>query len=230
MANTRSSSHLRSSPNPKFLPRKASPYTTSIYIIILFAISIFIFLFYSKDILEDEQKSVLSLEESQPQKLSDEKLWAVQNNNGLQPCVKPTAKYKATLGFDRYMTVKSNGGLNQMRTGISDMVAVAHIMNATLVIPQLDKRSFWQDSSIFSDVFDEQHFITSLEGDVRIAKELPKYLESVPRARKHFTSWSGLSYYEEMRNLWKDYQVCSLHYDPLFSPMKSMWDILPTPF
>ncbi|KAL1290878.1 hypothetical protein AAHE18_20G161000 [Arachis hypogaea] len=94
-----------------------------------------------------------------------------------------------------------------MRTGISDMVAVAHIMNATLVIPQLDKRSFWQDSSVFSDVFDEDHFIDSLKRDIRIVKELPKNLEAGPRARKHFTSWSGVGYYEEMKRLWNDYQV-----------------------
>lgn len=62
--------------------------------------------------------------------------------------------------------------------------------------------------STFSDMFDEVHFIKTLRGDLRIAKELPKELESVPRARKHFTSWSGVGYYEEMTQLFKEYQVC----------------------
>ncbi|XP_075474906.1 O-fucosyltransferase 38-like isoform X1 [Primulina tabacum] len=61
--------------------------------------------------------------------------------------------------------------------------------------------------STFSDVFDELHFINTLQQDVMIVKELPKELESVPRARKHFTSWSGVSYYEVMKQLWKDYQI-----------------------
>lgn len=119
------------------------------------------------------------------------------------------------------------------------MVAVARIMNATLVIPQLDKRSFWHDSrllqllslllnsffecfrvlvllnflsvnSTFSDIFDELHFIETLQEDVNIVKELPPELANVPRARKHFTSWSGTNYYEEMRQLWKEYRVTDI--------------------
>lgn len=120
------------------------------------------------------------------------------------------------------------------------MVAVAYMMNGTLVIPQLDTKSFWQDSryydllfsvlkifqyvlvfttlficchfiylfcSSFSDIFDELHFITSLRGDLRVVRELPKELRSVPRARKHFTSWSGMTYYQDMVESLKDYQV-----------------------
>ncbi|XP_028103045.1 O-fucosyltransferase 7-like isoform X1 [Camellia sinensis] len=75
---------------------------------------------------------------------------------------------------------------------ICDMVAVARIINATLVIPELDKRSFWQDTSNFSDVFDQDHFISSLANDVKVIRKLPKELANATRAVKHFRSWSGI--------------------------------------
>ncbi|TMX04753.1 hypothetical protein EJD97_004834 [Solanum chilense] len=190
--------------------RRRSNFSITLYIFLFFVLSMFVFFYYTKDIVEDEQKLVLASEKKEEPEFDeneDNSVWEASKSHGLHPCIKPTAKYKAALGWNRYLTVKSNGGLNQMRTGIADMVAVAHVMNATLVIPQLDKRSFWQDSSIFSDIFDENHFIKALRGDLMIIKELPKEIESLPRARKHFTSWSGVGYYEEMTQLWKEHQV-----------------------
>ncbi|XP_038707761.1 O-fucosyltransferase 38 isoform X2 [Tripterygium wilfordii] len=248
MVSKRGFSHTRNSSSiAKILSRKPSPCTNLVYISLLVALSVFIFvLYYSDVILESDQKHFSSQEslsdslsqyqyqvpdsqsqyqyqvpdsqsqyqyqvpDSQSQfqyQVPDEQLWDVSKIYGLHPCVKPTSKYKAAQGSDHYITVRCNGGLNQMRTGISDMVAVAYIMNATLVIPQLDKRSFWQDSSTFSDIFDDRHFIETLQGDVRIVKQLPKELDSAPRARKHFTSWSGLGYYKDMMQLWDNYQV-----------------------
>lgn len=202
-----SSNHLAA----RIRARKLPIVIFTIYTVFFIVISLSVFLFYLRNVGEDGPQPLLSVESRSEQvptlQVHGDQLWDPPFSHGLHPCVKPTAKYKGAQGFDRYLTVKSNGGLNQMRTGISDMVAVAHMMNATLVIPRLDKRSFWQDSSVFSDIFDELHFIESLKGDVRIVKELPKNLETVPRARKHFTLWSGVAYYEEMKRLWDDYQV-----------------------
>ncbi|KAA8538120.1 hypothetical protein F0562_027728 [Nyssa sinensis] len=140
--------------------------------------------------------------------LDTDKLWKPPSNRDYEHCVEPSLSYTYPGESQRYLLVHTNGGLNQMRAGICDMVAVARIINATLVIPELDKRSFWQDTSNFSDVFDEDRFINSLVNDVKVIKKLPKELATATRAVKHFRSWSGIDYYqEEIVSMWADYQV-----------------------
>lgn len=141
-------------------------------------------------------------------RLDSEKLWKPPPNRDYVPCIKPSSSYTTPPESNGYLLVHANGGLNQMRAGICDMVAIARLINATLVIPELDKHSFWQDSSNFSDVFDEYHFINSLADDVKITKKLPKELATATRAVKHFRSWSGIEYYEqEIASMWKEYKV-----------------------
>ncbi|XP_038699002.1 rhamnogalacturonan I rhamnosyltransferase 1-like [Tripterygium wilfordii] len=98
-----------------------------------------------------------------------------------------------------YLMVSCNGGLNQMRAAICDMVAIARYLNVTLIVPELDKTSFWNDPSEFQDIFDVDHFITSLRDEVRILKELPPRLKRrVELGMFHSLppiSWSNLSYY-----------------------------------
>ncbi|KAG8660365.1 O-fucosyltransferase 7 isoform X2 [Manihot esculenta] len=138
----------------------------------------------------------------------DSKLWKPPPSRDYWPCIERSSNYTFSGESKGYLLVHTNGGLNQMRAGICDMVAVARIINATLVIPELDKRSFWQDTSIFSDVFNEDHFINALANDVKVIKKLPKEMASAPKIVKHFRSWSGMGYYQgEIASLWDEYQV-----------------------
>ncbi|KAI0499767.1 hypothetical protein KFK09_017975 [Dendrobium nobile] len=72
-----------------------------------------------------------------------------------------------------YLLIAASGGLNQQRTGITDAVVVARILNATLVVPELDHHSFWKDESDFANIFDVNWFISSLEKDVIVVKRVP---------------------------------------------------------
>ncbi|KAE8688920.1 transcription factor BIM1-like [Hibiscus syriacus] len=98
-----------------------------------------------------------------------------------------------------YLIVSCNGGLNQMRAAICDMVTIARYLNVTLIVPELDKTSFWADLSEFQDIFDVRHFITLLRDEVRILKELPPRLKRRVQMAMVYSmppiSWSDISYY-----------------------------------
>ncbi|XP_030455316.1 O-fucosyltransferase 31-like isoform X1 [Syzygium oleosum] len=112
-------------------------------------------------------------------------LWSPLPDQGWKPCIgSPTDDPPLSGKSLGYIQVFLDGGLNQQRMGICDAVAVAKILNSTLVIPHLEVNPVWQDTSSFSDIFDVDHFISVLEGDISIVKELPgKY------------SWSTREYY-----------------------------------
>ncbi|KAL2528656.1 O-fucosyltransferase family protein [Forsythia ovata] len=115
-----------------------------------------------------------------------------------------------------YLVVSCNGGLNQMRAAICDMVAIARFLNITLIVPELDKTSFWADPSEFEDIFDINHFITSLRDEVRILKELPPRLKRRVEQGMFYElppiSWSNILYYHrQILPLLKKHKVVHLN-------------------
>ncbi|KAL1820612.1 hypothetical protein DCAR_0416937 [Daucus carota subsp. sativus] len=115
-----------------------------------------------------------------------------------------------------YLMVSCNGGLNQMRAAICDMVAIARYLNVTLIVPELDKTSFWADPSEFQDIFDVDHFISSLRDEVRILKQLPPRVKRRVELGLFYTmppvSWSDISYYHnQILPLIQKYKIVHLN-------------------
>ncbi|KAK2983457.1 hypothetical protein RJ640_024453, partial [Escallonia rubra] len=86
-----------------------------------------------------------------------------------------------------FILISANGGLNQQRVAASNLlclqvcnaVAVASLLNATLVIPKFLYSNVWKDPSQFGDIYQEEYFTNTLKNDVDIVKELPPHLRSL---------------------------------------------------
>ncbi|KAH0451312.1 hypothetical protein IEQ34_018611 [Dendrobium chrysotoxum] len=111
-------------------------------------------------------------------------LWAPLAPQGWKPCVPSSSITGNPVKSTGYIQVFLDGGLNQQRMGICDAVAVAKILNATLVIPHLEVNPVWQDSSSFEEIYDVDHFINVLKDEISVVRELPSEY-----------SWSTRDYY-----------------------------------
>ncbi|KAF7803297.1 O-fucosyltransferase 8 isoform X1 [Senna tora] len=78
-----------------------------------------------------------------------------------------------------YILVSANGGLNQQRVAICNAVAVASLLNATLVIPKFLYSNVWNDPSQFGDIYQEDYFMNIMKDEVNIVKELPPHFKSL---------------------------------------------------
>ncbi|KAI3774240.1 hypothetical protein L1987_48787 [Smallanthus sonchifolius] len=106
----------------------------------------------------------------------EEGIWTSSESNIYYGCSQKSKNFQDAdkkTNPNRFLMITTSGGLNQQRTGITDAVVAAYILNSTLVVPKLDNRSYWKDQSNFSDIFDVDWFISSLSKDVSIVKELP---------------------------------------------------------
>ncbi|XP_021281598.1 uncharacterized protein At1g04910 isoform X1 [Herrania umbratica] len=103
-------------------------------------------------------------------------IWKSQYAKYFYGCSKKSRNFPHAVrgrSSNGYLLIAASGGLNQQRTGISDAVVVARILNATLVVPELDHNSYWKDDSDFINIFDVNWFISYLAKDVTIVKRVP---------------------------------------------------------
>ncbi|KAM0842710.1 hypothetical protein ACQ4PT_058193 [Festuca glaucescens] len=85
---------------------------------------------------------------------------------------------------------------------ICNAVAIAKIMNATLILPVLKQDQIWKDQTKFEDIFDVDHFINYLKYDVCIVRDIPDWFTekdelftSIKRTVKNIPKYASAQFY-----------------------------------
>ncbi|CAH8252001.1 unnamed protein product [Arabidopsis lyrata] len=113
-------------------------------------------------------------------KLEPKELWQEpkEQASAWKPCADQRS-WTPDDGKNGYIMVTANGGINQQRVAVCNIVVVARLLNAALVIPKFMLSDVWTDASQFGDIYQEDHFMEYLSPDIRIVTELPEELQSL---------------------------------------------------
>ncbi|KAG5537145.1 hypothetical protein RHGRI_024546 [Rhododendron griersonianum] len=108
----------------------------------------------------------------------EREFWQQPSGENYRPCLDFAIGYRresarVTRETRKFLVVVVSGGLNRVRNQIVDAVVIARILEAALVVPVLQVDHVWGDESGFSDIFDVEHFIRTLQSDVRVVSSLP---------------------------------------------------------
>ncbi|KAF9624472.1 hypothetical protein IFM89_011480 [Coptis chinensis] len=122
--------------------------------------------------------------------LRHRRLWGpVRPLQNLHPYANPRGNYEAPNSrTNGYIFVRIQGGFHEIRNSISDVVVVARLLNATLVIPEIQSTTSSKGISSgfksFAYLYNEDQFIVALAKDVRVLKTLPKTLKLARRMKR----------------------------------------------
>ncbi|KFK37807.1 hypothetical protein AALP_AA3G031700 [Arabis alpina] len=137
---------------------------------------------YARDTLWKDFDSLLGAQD-----FRNKHLWRpVKSLETLQPYANPRNSYPAPSSKNNgFIYAKIFGGFDKIKSSICDLVTISRLLNATLIIPELQEslrsKGISNKFKSFSYLYDEEQFIAFLKNDVIIAKALP---ESLKAARK----------------------------------------------
>ncbi|TVU18410.1 hypothetical protein EJB05_34506 [Eragrostis curvula] len=117
------------------------------------------------------------------------RLWGpLRRLDHLHPFSQPRKPYAAPSEHNGFIYAKIYGSFEKIQSSICDLVAVARLLNATLVIPEIQATTRAKGISpkfkSFSYLYDEEHFIAALSNDVAIVHGLPKDLREARKRIK----------------------------------------------
>lgn len=117
------------------------------------------------------------------------RLWGpLSTLDHLHPYAEPRKVYPAPAMHNGFIYAKIYGGFEKIQSSICDLVAVARLLNATLVIPEIQATTRAKGISSkfksFSYLYHEEHFIAALSNDVPIVRGLPKDLREARKKIK----------------------------------------------